>query len=120
MFGLIKKMFIGLLSGIVSASNHTKCVSLRNQKCMIELTLINSYPSKYSQEFHYYPFSVKSDRYVGSCNTLNDLYNEVCVPNKTEGLNLIVFNMITGINELKTLAKHISCERKCKFEQNVI
>ena len=29
--------------------------------------------------------------------------------------------MITGINELKTLAKHISCEFKCKFdEQKVI
>ena len=24
--------------------------------------------------------------------------------------------MITGINELKTLAKHRSCERKCKFD----
>ena len=24
--------------------------------------------------------------------------------------------MITGINELKTLAKHISCECKCKFD----
>ena len=32
MFGLIKKIFIGLLTGIVSASNHTKCVSfLRKQ-----------------------------------------------------------------------------------------
>ena len=29
--------------------------------------------------------------------------------------------MITGINESKTLAKHISCEFKCKFdEQKVI
>ena len=24
--------------------------------------------------------------------------------------------MITGINEPKTLTKHISCERKCKFD----
>ena len=24
--------------------------------------------------------------------------------------------MITGINELKTLTKHISCECKCKFD----
>ena len=28
MFGLIKKIFVGLLTDIVSASNHTKCVSL--------------------------------------------------------------------------------------------
>ena len=33
----------------------------------------------------------------------------VCVPKKTEYLNLHVFNMISGINESKTLTKHISC-----------
>ena len=38
---------------------------------------------------------------------------KLCVPNKTEDLNLNAFNMITEINELKALTKHISCE--CKF-----
>ena len=32
---------------------------------------------------------------VDSCNTLNDLSNKICVPKKTEDLNLSVFNMIT-------------------------
>ena len=41
--------------------------------------------------------------------------NEVCVQNKTEDLNLSVFNMITGINESKTLIKDMSCKCKCKF-----
>ena len=76
----------------------------------------NLHYGEYSQEFHYYPFAVKLDRCVGSCNTLNDLSNKVCVPNKTEDLNLSVFNMITGINESKTLTKHISCECKCRFD----
>ena len=40
MFGLIKKIVIGLLTGLVNGSNHTKCVSLSNQKCMIQLTLL--------------------------------------------------------------------------------
>ena len=35
---------------------------------------------------------------------------------KTEDLNLSVFNMITGINELKTLTTHISCECKCRLD----
>ena len=42
--------------------------------------------------------------------------HKVCIPNKTEDLNLRVFNMIPGINESKTLLKHISCECKCKFD----
>ena len=98
MLGIIKKMFIVLLSSIINVSNHTKCVSLSNQKCMIQPTIVNLNPNEYSQEFHYYPFLVILYKYVGSCNTLNDLSNKICIPNKTEDLNLSVFNMITGIN----------------------
>ena len=109
-------MFIVLLNSIVNAFNHTKCVLLSNQKCEIQPTFINLHPNKYSQEFHYYPFAVKLDRCVRSCNTLNNLSNKVCIPNRTEDLNLSVFNMIKEINELKTLTKHISCECKRKFD----
>ena len=105
MFGLIEKIFIELLTGLVNGSNNTKCISLSNQKCMTQPTLINLHPNKCSQDFHYYPFAAKLDRCVGTCNTLNDLSNKNCVPNKTEGLNLSVFNMITGINESQTLTK---------------
>ena len=63
-------MFV-LLSNILNGSNHTKCVSLRNQKCMIQPTVINLNPNEYSQKNHYYPFVVKLDRCVGSCNTSN-------------------------------------------------
>ena len=69
MFGIIKKLFIVLLTGIANASNHTKCISLHNQKCEIQPTFINLHPN-----------------------------NRVCVPNKTEKLNIHVFNMITGKN----------------------
>ena len=73
MFGLIKKVFIGLLTGLANGSNYSKFVSLSNQKCMTQPILINLHPNEYSQEFHYYPFAVKLDRCVGSYNTLNDL-----------------------------------------------
>ena len=51
---------------------------------MIQSNLTNLHPNKYCQEFYYYPLAVKLDRCVESCNTLNDLSNKVCVPNKTE------------------------------------
>ena len=31
MFGLIKKVFIGLFTSLVNASNHRKCVSVSTQ-----------------------------------------------------------------------------------------
>ena len=115
MFGIIKKMFFVWLSSLVIASNHTKCVLLSIQKCETQPTLINLHPNEYSQEFHFYLFLVKLDRCSGSCYTLNELSNKICIPSKTEDLNLSVFNMITGINESKTLAKDIPCE--CKFDK---
>ena len=42
-------MFLRLLTSIVNVSNHTKSVSLNNQKCMAQLSLINLHPNKYSQ-----------------------------------------------------------------------
>ena len=38
-------MFMELLITIVNASNHTKSISLRNHKCMIQPTLINLHPN---------------------------------------------------------------------------
>ena len=58
----------------------------------------------------------KLDKSVGSCNTLSDLYDKVCIPNKTEDLNLSIFNMIPGINKSKKLTMDISCQCKCKFD----
>ena len=54
-------MFIGLLTGIVIATNHTKCVLLSNQKCTIQQTIINLNPNEYTQWLHYYPFVVNLD-----------------------------------------------------------
>ena len=100
MFGINKKkMFIVLLTGLLNRSNHTKCVSLSNLKCKIQPTLINLHPNEFSQELHYYPFTVKLDRFVGSSNTLNDLSNKVYVPKKSEDLNPSIFSMINGIDE---------------------
>ena len=62
---------------------------------------INLHPNEYSEGLHYYPFAISLDRWVGSCNSFNYL-SRVCVPNKTEELNLHVFDMISEINKSKT------------------
>ena len=69
---------------------------LKYQTWQIQPIFINLHPNEYRQELHYYPFVVKWDKCVGSCNTFNDLSKKVCVRNKTEDLNKHDFNMITG------------------------
>ena len=52
-----------------------------------------------------------------SCNAINDLSNLIiwlCVPNKTEDLNLIVLNIITGFTkDIYTNGNWKFDERKC-------
>ena len=83
---------------------------ISNQKCTAQPILINLNRNKHTQGLSYYQFAINLDRCVGSCNTLKDLSNKECVPNKTGDLNLNVFNMITGKIKSKTLTKHILCE----------
>ena len=77
MFGFFEKMFNGLLTRVVNASNLTKCVSLKNQQCITRPTLINLHPNEVIQGLHYYPFTVNLDRCIRSCNTLDDTSNRI-------------------------------------------
>ena len=86
-------MFMGLLISILNASNHTKCFSLSNQKCLTEPTLFNLHPNKYSQELDWLNW-IDVLEVVILLNTPNELSSKICIPNKTEDLNLRVFNML--------------------------
>ena len=66
-------------------------------------------------EFNYYPFIISLDKCNGSCNFVDGLSTKICVPSKTKDESVKVFNAIKRIYEAKTLAKHISCNCKCKF-----
>ena len=92
---LLKNVYC-LLTSLVNASSRTKSASLSNQKYKIKPALINLHRNEYTQELHYYQFTVKLDRRIGNFNTLNSLSNKVCIPNKIEDLNIYDFNMISG------------------------
>ena len=48
---------------------------------------------------------ISLDRCNKSFSSLDNPYGRICVPNKTVNINLNLLNMITGINESKTLTK---------------
>ena len=59
---------------------------------------------------------INLDKCNGSSYVADDLPTKICAPSKTKGINVEVFNMVTNINEAKTLVKHISCDCKYKFD----
>ena len=104
-------MFIELLS--FNGPLATKCMSVNNDPCMTRPTLIDLNHVK----FNYFPFMISLDKCNGSCNnSVDELSAKVYVPSKTKGVNVNVFNMITRMNETKTLVNYLSCTCECKFD----
>ena len=66
-------------------------------------------------ELKYYPFMISLDKCNGSCNILS---SKIYVSIETKNINVKAFIMITKKNEVKTMAKYISCDCKCKFQWN--
>ena len=66
-----------------------------------------TYSNLNSNELHYYPLLVSFLKYNQSCNALDDLSSRICIATKTEYVDLNAYNMITRMNEPKTLTKHI-------------
>ena len=91
MFSFIKKVFVlgltVLSSGITGALN---CVSLKNQEYKVRPKIVDVSSNKPIS----YPFSVKINRCSGNCNSINDLYAKICVPDVVKNLNVKVFNLM--------------------------
>ena len=81
MFGFMKKCFftaITLINFNLSSVNALECVLINNQECKIRTEKINLN----NNEPIFYPYNIKINRCKGSCNTINDPYAEICVPDQ--------------------------------------
>ena len=87
-------MFIGLLSLCTTANfgeslastseGHIKCISINNRPCQARATLVNISCNKPK----YYPCVISAYMCGGSCNTIDDPYTRICVPNKVACVNV--------------------------------
>ena len=106
-FRIIKKVFFFL--GLTILSNFTNaldCISMKNRECKVRPEII----SINSNDPMSYPFSVKINKCSGNCNNVNDPYAKICVPDVIKNLNLKVFNLLTRINETRSIKWHESCK----------
>ena len=60
--------------------NSLECVSMNNQECKIRPEIINVN----TNEPVFYPYSIRINKCKGSCNTINDPYAKLCVPDTTK------------------------------------
>ena len=100
MFINVKKYFFTAMTFInfnLSSVNSLECASMNNQECKIRTEIINLN----TNEPMFYPFSIKINRCKCSCNTVNDPYAKICVPDQIKDTNVKVFNLMSRTNETK-------------------
>ena len=65
----------------------------------------------------FHPFSVKINRCSGNCNSINDPYPKICVPNIVKNLNFKVFNLMSRTNETRSIKWHETCKCICRLNK---
>ena len=107
MLGFIKKCFFTGLAFLSSLANVNllSCISMNNQKCKVRPEIVNVK----SNEPIFFPFSIKTSKYSGSCNNINDPYVKLCVPDVVKNLNVKVFNLLSRTNETRHTEWHETC-----------
>ena len=58
---------------------------------------------------------ISLDKCNESCNTVDVLSANICIPSKIKDINVKGFNIITNKNKAKAMVKHVSFDSKCKF-----
>ena len=95
--------------------NSLKCVSMNNQKSKIRSEIINFN----TNEPMFYPCSITVNKCKGSCNTINDPYAKLCVPDIIKNINVKVFNVLSRTNETRHIEWHKTCKYKCRLDESV-
>ena len=78
MFNLIKKVVL-LIFSVPSIWGY--CLLLKNQKCSVKkVTIDNDYMT--------FPYKIKFDKCIGSCNNENNPYYKICLPNSIKNISV--------------------------------
>ena len=116
MFGFIKKCFFtAMIFFNLSNVNSLECVSINNEECKIRTEIINLN----TNEPIFYPYSININKCKGSCNTINDPYAKICVPDEIKNKNVKVFNLMSRTNETRHVKWHKTCKCKCRLDASV-
>ena len=117
-FGFIEKCFFTGMTFFnfkLSNVNVLECVSMNNQKCKIRPELI----SINTNEPVFYPYSIKINRCKSSCNTINDPYAKICVPDQIKNTNFKVFNLMSRTNETRHIKWYKTCKCRCRLDASI-
>ena len=113
-FSFVIKVFVlGFTVSSSSIKSALICVSMNNQECKLRPKIVDVS----SNNPIFYPFSVKINRCSGNCNSINDPYAKICVPDIVKNLNVKLFNLMSRTNETRSIKSHETCKCICRLNK---
>ena len=106
---LISNLAISLFSAL--KVNELECLSLIIRKCMPRPKILNV--NEGIGEALFYPYNVLVNKISGSCDTLDNPMSKICVPKIIKNVSMKVYNILMGLNEIRNVLWHESCECVC-------
>ena len=88
---------------------------MKNQECKVRLQIVNVN----SVDPVFFPLSIKTSNCSSSCNNINDVYANICVPDVIKILNVKLFNLMSRTNEKRHIKWHEMCKCKCRLDGSV-
>ena len=117
MFSFIKRIFISTMMFFdcnVSCVNSLECIWMNNEEGKVRPNIVNV-----NNEPVFYLFSIKTSKFSGSCNNINDLHAKLRVPDVVKNINIKVFNLMSRTNKTSHIEWHESYECKCRVDASV-
>ena len=116
MFNLIKKGLVLFLATIANSenlvTNSKNCLLLNDQKCDVKKVIVDN-------DYMTFPYKIKVDRCIGSCNNIINPYSKVCVPDIVKNISVKVFDLISQQNKLRNIEFHERCKCDCLLNETV-
>ena len=71
------------------------------------------------RDYMTFPYKIKVDKCVGSCNDVENPYYKVCLPDVVKNISVKSLDLISGKSVLKNISFHQSCKCGCLLDEKV-
>ena len=108
-------LVLSAISGnlLTNSTFSPNCLLLKNQECKVRKTIIDN-------EYMTFPYKIKVDKCVGSCNDVENLYFKVFLSNVAKNISVKTFDLIISRKTtLENVSFHQSCKCGCLLDEKV-
>ena len=86
---------------------------MNNQECKVRPQIVNVN----GDDPVFFPFSIKTSKCSGSCNSFKNPYAKLSVSDVVKNLNVKVFNLMSRTNETRHIKWHETCKCICRLDK---